>query len=93
MTQDTSNSIIRTMEPDLVKEASRKLAEAQVSLRLSRELVVAYATLAAFAHHWPSRASAHVKALLIEFFWVREREPDRFLKQRRIAVAKLSEGL
>lgn len=58
--------------------------------KASRELVMAYATLAGFIGHWPSQATSLHKALLQKFRWVRDAEEDRYLKQRRIAIERLS---
>lgn len=56
----------------------------------SRELIVAYATIAAWAQHWPSRATEAARGFVEEFGWVREAERDRYIKQRRVALAQLS---
>ncbi len=54
---------------------------------------MAYATLAGFVAHWPSKASETHRVLLEKFKWVREAENDRFLKQRRIAMGQLAVSL
>ncbi|MBC7691353.1 MAG: hypothetical protein H7222_06250 [Methylotenera sp.] len=56
---------------------------------LTREMIMAYCTLKALDHYWPSRSAPELKALLVEFFWIRDQELDRYLKQRRIAATRL----
>lgn len=59
------------------------------SCALNRDLVVAYSFLDTWRHHYPSSASEEIHGLLERFAWVRQREPSRFMKQRRIALTVL----
>lgn len=76
-----------------VQEAVQVLA-ANISFEgPSREQVVAYATLAGFAHHWPSQANDEINSILKKCEWIKEAEYGRYLKQRRIAIAELSKKI
>lgn len=71
----------------------RAANEASNQAVLSRDLVVAYSTLSALCHYFPSRADEEKLSLLSSFAWIRDQERSRFLKQRRIALRKLLEAL
>ena len=58
--------------------------EIQAPSEISREAVMAYATLRALEHYYPDRLTEPMKRLLMEYAWIREREPARAIKQRRI---------
>ncbi len=74
-----------------VEEALRFLAQVSPQARVtSRELVVAYALVAACVQHWPSRATESARKLLEELSWIKEVERDRYIKQRRVAISRLS---
>ncbi len=64
-----------------------------LAARGSRELLVAFTTLHTFCHHWPSQESAEYRELLKVYEFLKIEEYDRFLKQRRIALRKLSASL
>ena len=82
------------MTPSLVELMLRTLLHPSASpLRVTREMVVAYATLAAWSQHWPSRVTADVTDALTQYSWIRIAEPDRYIKQRRIAIARLANEL
>jgi hypothetical protein len=56
-----------------------------------REWIEAIAMLDAFVTHWPDRCSPLQKDLLARLLPnILAIEPDRFYKQRRLALAKLS---
>lgn len=76
------------MVPPSVQKAIHLMSQGS-SYALNRDLVVAYSFLDTLRHHYPSSASEEIQALLERFAWVRQREPSRFLKQRRIALAVL----
>lgn len=79
------------MKSALMNEALQVLLGASAQSRTaSRELIVAYATVAAWVQHWPSRATRSLHQLVEEFVWVRETERDRYIKQRRVALARLA---
>lgn len=60
-----------------------------VSVSVDRPEVVAHATLSALVHHWPSRASPGMVALLEATAMIKTIEHSRWAVQRRIAIAKL----
>lgn len=60
---------------------------------ISREMIVAYARLRAWTQHWPSDAPESVLKLLDSFVWIKTIEPDRYIKQRRIALSALAREL
>lgn len=60
---------------------------------VDRPQILAYALLSAWVAHWPSRASAEQRQLLVQTRAIREREPDRFHKQRRLALTRLAEQM
>lgn len=75
-----------------------EITEALLALRAhpvgdapTREVIVAYARLAALASHWPDRVGTDILNVLQAHAQVREVELDRYLKQRRIQLAKLAE--
>jgi hypothetical protein len=57
----------------------------------TRERIKAIALLDAFVTHWPERSSVLQRELLERLLpHILQVEPDRFYKQRRLALAKLS---
>lgn len=58
--------------------------------RIEREELVAYATLEAYCSHFPEQSSSEDRDLLAKWKQVPKQEYSRFLKQRRIALAKLA---
>ena len=60
------------------------------SILVDRCQVVAHATLSALMHHWSSRLMMGDRELLKSTQIIREREPNRWMTQRRIAIAKLA---
>jgi hypothetical protein len=60
---------------------------------VGRKEVLAHAFLSALQHHWPSKAEASFRRLLIDSVAIREAEPSRWMTQRKIAIRKLSEFL
>lgn len=74
-----------------ITEALLALRAHPVAEAPTREVIVAYARLAAFASHWPNQVGSDVLTLLNTHARVRELELDRYLKQRRIQLAKLAE--
>ncbi|HLD98958.1 MAG TPA: hypothetical protein VJB59_01795 [Bdellovibrionota bacterium] len=56
---------------------------------LTREILVAFCVLEALKHHFPSLVQDKVRRLSERFRWIREAESSRFVKQRRIAVARI----
>jgi len=57
---------------------------------VDRPEVVAHATLSAWIHHWPASASVSDHLLIQATRQIRVAEESRWLKQRRIAIAKLA---
>jgi hypothetical protein len=58
-----------------------------------RAEVVAHATLAGFVKHWPDHPLANAVregGLIEKTSRIRDQEPGRWLKQRRIALARLA---
>ena len=76
-----------------VKDACQVLTQNLERRDLTREQIVAYATLAGFAHHWPSQSTDEIGLILKKYEWIREAEYGRYLKQRRIAIASLSKAV
>lgn len=64
--------------------------ETQAPSEISREAVTAYATLRAIAHYYPDLLTESIQRLLVEYSWIKEREPARAIKQRRIMSWVLS---
>ncbi len=60
---------------------------------VDRKEVVAHATLSAWVAHWPQEALALERDLLAKTQTIQTQEASRWLKQRRIALAKLSKKL
>lgn len=60
---------------------------------VERQEVCDYALVCAWVDHWPSRAPTRYRHLLHRTRVIGEREPDRFIKQRRIYIARLAEHL
>lgn len=60
---------------------------------VDRPQVVAHATLGAWISHWPGRATLDERDLLARTIAIRAAEPGRWIKQRRIALAKLSRAV
>jgi hypothetical protein len=78
-------------------ESSKRVLEDYLLLKKScpdappdRKEVVAYATLSAFTHHWPSRSNAQLSALLEATASIKAVERSRYFVQRRIAIAKIA---
>ena len=84
---------------DEVAEARKALESFTISRDLDscvgvdRDLLVAYATLFAWTSHFPARALARDHELLILTDVIFQCEPDRFYKQRRIALGRLAQTL
>jgi len=76
------------MLPESIQTACRTLNSTSVG-ELSREALVAFSSLSAFHHHFPSRCTDEISDLIEKFSYLREREPSRYLKQRRIALARI----
>jgi hypothetical protein len=57
---------------------------------IDRAQVVAHATLSAWVHHWPSRATLQQQALLQATVSIKDLEHSRWITQRRIAIGKLA---
>ena len=74
-----------------VNQARQQLSKFVEGSAPTREDVVAYATLCALVEHFPSRATTTDAALLRKSAKILDQEPDRFYKQRRIALVRLSE--
>jgi hypothetical protein len=60
---------------------------------IDRVQVVAYSTLEAFTSHFPNQALPSDFALIQQTQIIATREPDRFFKQRRMALSKLAAHL
>lgn len=59
--------------------------------RPTREQIEAIAIIEAFVSHWPTRSeNEHHQILNSRLSKILKLEPDRFYKQRRIALAKLA---
>ncbi|HAR41829.1 MAG TPA: hypothetical protein DCS07_04245 [Bdellovibrionales bacterium] len=80
------------MVPECVEKANRVLSEAGEG-GITREKLVAFSTISAFCHHYPSRSTELQRNLLNQFSWIREREMSRYLKQRRIALVHIQNQL
>jgi pyrroloquinoline quinone (PQQ) biosynthesis protein C len=51
---------------------------------ISREAIMAYATLRAIEHYYPEMLEEPMKRLLEEYAWIKAQEPARAIKQKRI---------
>ncbi len=60
---------------------------------VDRPQVVAHAMLGAWISHWPGRATRDERDLLAQTIAIRAAEPGRWIKQRRIALTKLSRSV
>jgi hypothetical protein len=80
------------MVPSCVQKAICIL-KADEAATLSRESLVAFSFLEAFKHHYPSRVTDEMLRLSKSFSWIRQKEDSRFIRQRRIALAKILEEL
>ena len=64
---------------------------------IDRKEVIAHATLSAFLHHWPSSFDRltfkQIKKLLAETHEIKKIEINRWMTQRKIAIAKISKSL
>lgn len=76
------------MVPRCVENAILTIS-AQGNGQLSRDALVAYSFIDAFHHYYPSQVTPEMEWLLEEYAWIREREPSRVLKQRRIALTTI----
>lgn len=62
---------------------------------VSREVVMAYSTLAAYEHYYFDRVTSEIKDLTQIYSWVKDQEPARVIKQKRIMswiIARELEG-
>jgi hypothetical protein len=76
------------MVPSTVRKAIEYL-ERKTDGAVDREAVVSYAVLDAYVHYYPSLADAHIRDLRARFDWIRDREPSRWIRQRRIALTHI----
>ena len=60
---------------------------------LDREVVAALAMLSALEHYFPSYFDQATAALTTRFDYVKTKEPSRWIKQRRIGLAKILQEL
>lgn len=60
-----------------------------ISPLVDREQVVAFATLYALKGHFPELFTEEEKSLIVRAAVIKTIEPDRFYKQRRIAIQKI----
>lgn len=74
-------------------ESFFKQIEAGSLPTVERLEVCDYALVSAWVDHWPSRAPVEYRRLLQNCRIIHETEPDRFIKQRRIFIARLAEWL
>ncbi len=76
------------MVPSSVQKAI-ELLNRRDGNQLNRELVVAFSALSIFEHHYPSRATSEIRALIAKHEDIKIRERSRFVKQRRIALVHI----
>jgi hypothetical protein len=67
--------------------------ETRAPSEISREAVTAYATLRAIAHYYPDRLTDPMRRMLENYAWIKEQEPARAIKQKRIMSWILSREL
>jgi hypothetical protein len=67
--------------------------ETNAPVEVSREAVMAYATLRAIEHYYPEMLEAPMKQLLEEYAWIKVQEPARAIKQKRIMSWVISREL
>jgi len=65
----------------------------QAPTEISREAVMAYATLRAIEHYYPDRLDEPMKQLLEQYSWIKTQEPARAIKQKRIMSWVISREL
>jgi hypothetical protein len=65
----------------------------EAPVEISREAVMAYATLRAIEHYYPEMLEDPIKRLLKDYVWIKEQEPARAIKQKRIMSWKISREL
>jgi hypothetical protein len=58
--------------------------ETVAPVEISREAVMAYATLRAIEHYYPEMLEEPMKRILEEYAWIKTQEPARAIKQKRI---------
>ena len=61
--------------------------------RANREVFVAFVWLDTLLHHWPSLVSAEQQQLHQLFLFFKKEEYSRYLKQRRLALSRLSKQI
>jgi hypothetical protein len=77
---------------EFVHSLLKSLAKAKPG-HVDREEVVAHSTLTGLAQHWPDHPLLQELAILETLQttqFIREAEPGRWIKQRRIGLAKLA---
>jgi intergrase/recombinase len=67
--------------------------ETTAPTKISREAISAYATLRAIEHYYPEMLAAPMQRLLLEYSWIKEQEPARAIKQKRIMSWVISREL
>jgi hypothetical protein len=58
--------------------------ETESPTEISREAIMAYATLRAIEHYYPEKLEERMKCLLEKYAWIKAQEPARAIKQKRI---------
>jgi hypothetical protein len=67
--------------------------KSQNPTEISREAVMAYATLRAIEHYYPEMLEESMKGMLEKFSWIKTEEPARAIKQKRIMSWVISREL
>jgi hypothetical protein len=65
----------------------------QAPTEVSRDAVMAYATLRAIEHYYPDLLESPMKRILEDYTWIRTQEPARAIKQKRIMSWVISREL
>jgi len=84
---------IRNAEFVLAAWLGQIVARGIEGVAVDRVELVSHAYLSALVQQWPSLVPSRLPALVEATVKIRRREPDRFLRQRRLALAYLAERL
>jgi len=74
--------------PTIVTEAFKVLSPMQDLglMHVNRTGIVAYATALAWVEHWPGLSTHQEKEIIRRTVFIEALEPDRVIKQRKIAI-------
>jgi hypothetical protein len=92
------SACLASIELRMIEEVKRAVAVLEAwrsggCASVDRPEVVAHATLGAWISHWPGRSTSVERDLLAQTVAIRAAEPGRWIKQRRIALTKLSRAV